>query len=103
PRVHLVQSTVSGLVVTDGRVAGVATWEGGPRRAAAVALCVCTFLRARLHNGAVVEPHGRHSEIARSQVQTSHRQSRDKHVLRLYTHSEQYRATPIFRSGRACT
>jgi len=64
PRVHLVQSTVSGLVVTDGRVAGVATWEGVPRRGAAVALCVGTFLRARLHIGAVVEPQGRLSEMA---------------------------------------
>lgn len=63
-RLHLLQSTASALVVEDGTAIGVETWEGVPRRAEAVALCVGTFLRARLEIGSVVEHHGRLSEMA---------------------------------------
>jgi len=61
---HLLQSTASALEVEDGAVFGVQTWEGVPRRASSVALCVGTFLRARLEIGSVVERHGRLSEMA---------------------------------------
>lgn len=64
PSLHLLQSTASALIVADGAVVGVETWEGVPRRAAAVALCVGTFLQARLEIGSVVEQHGRLSEMA---------------------------------------
>jgi tRNA U34 5-carboxymethylaminomethyl modifying enzyme MnmG/GidA len=64
PNVHLLQSTVSALSVSGGRAVGVETWEGVPRRGDRVALCVGTFLRARLHVGAVVEQQGRLSEMA---------------------------------------
>jgi len=62
--VHLLQSTASALVVEGGAVRGVETWEGVPRRGDRVALCVGTFLRARLEVGAVVEQMGRLSEMA---------------------------------------
>lgn len=64
PRLHLLQSTVSGLMVEAGVVAGVSTWEGIDRPGAAVALCVGSFLRARLTVGAVTETAGRLSEMA---------------------------------------
>ena len=62
--VHLLQSTASSLLTQGSRVAGVETWEGVPRRGGAVALCVGTFLRARLRIGAVEERQGRLSEMA---------------------------------------
>lgn len=61
---HLLQSNADALLVEDGRVTGVATWEGVPRRAAAVALCVGPFLRARLRIGDAVERAGRPGEMA---------------------------------------
>lgn len=64
PGLHTLQSTVSGLLVDGGRVAGVRTWEGIDRKAGATALCVGSFLRARLHIGDVVEQQGRLSEMA---------------------------------------
>ncbi|HEX7039158.1 MAG TPA: FAD-dependent oxidoreductase [Trueperaceae bacterium] len=64
PGVHLLQSTASALLVEGGAARGVATWEGVPRRGDRVALCVGTFLRARLSVGEVVEQQGRLSEMA---------------------------------------
>jgi len=61
---HTLQSTVSGLVVEGSRVVGVNTWEGVERRAGVTALCVGSFLRARLTIGSVVEQQGRLSEMA---------------------------------------
>lgn len=64
PDIHLLQSSVDGLVLRDGRVVGVETWEGVPRTARAVALCVGSFLRARLHIGDARERAGRPGEMA---------------------------------------
>lgn len=64
PGLHTLQSTVAGLLVEDERVVGVRTWEGVDRRAEATALCVGSFLRARLTIGEVVEQQGRLSEMA---------------------------------------
>jgi tRNA U34 5-carboxymethylaminomethyl modifying enzyme MnmG/GidA len=64
PRVHLLQSSVDALIVEDARVVGVETWEGVPRRARAVALCVGPFLRARLRLGGHEEHAGRPGEMA---------------------------------------
>ncbi len=64
PALHLLQSTVSALVCADDSVVGVTTWEGVEHRAREVALCVGSFLRARLSVGAVVEQQGRLSEMA---------------------------------------
>jgi len=65
PGVHLVQSTVSELLRdAEGAVVGASTWEGVDRRASATALCVGSFLRARLVTGTVTETHGRLSEMA---------------------------------------
>jgi choline dehydrogenase-like flavoprotein len=64
PGVHLLQSSVDALVSRGGAVAGVDTWEGVPRRAGRVALCVGPFLRARLRVGAATERAGRPGEMA---------------------------------------
>ncbi len=61
---HLLQSSVSGIIVDGGRVMGVSTWEGVDRLAPAVALCVGSFLDARLRIGSSVEAAGRLSEMA---------------------------------------
>jgi tRNA U34 5-carboxymethylaminomethyl modifying enzyme MnmG/GidA len=64
PRVHLLQSSVDALLREGERVVGVDTWEGVPRRARAVALCVGPFLRARLRLGGHEEKAGRPGEMA---------------------------------------
>ncbi len=65
PALHVLQSTVTGLHCDGvGRVVGVATWEGVARSAPLVALCVGSFLRARLRMGRSVEVGGRLSEFA---------------------------------------
>jgi hypothetical protein len=65
PAIHLLQSTVSDLLRDErGAVIGVRTWEGIDRPALTTALCVGSFLRARLRAGAVTETHGRLSEMA---------------------------------------
>jgi hypothetical protein len=64
PELHVLQSSVTGLLVDGRRVTGVRTWEGVDRAGARVALCVGTFLRARLQIGAAVERAGRLSEMA---------------------------------------
>ena len=64
PNLHLLQSSVTGLNVQSGRVTGVSTWEGVDRAAPRVALCVGSFLRARLTLGTLLETAGRLSEMA---------------------------------------
>ncbi len=64
PRLHLLQSSVDALIREGGRVVGIDTWEGVPRRARAVALCVGPFLRARLRLGGHEERAGRPGEMA---------------------------------------
>jgi len=64
PAVHLLQSNVDALNVRDGAVRGIETWEGVPRAARAVALCVGSFLRARLRVGESEENAGRPGEMA---------------------------------------
>ena len=63
--IHLVQSTVATLLLdAAGAVVGAATWEGVDRLAGMTALCVGSFLRARLRTGSVTETQGRLSEMA---------------------------------------
>lgn len=64
PNLHLLQSSVSSLLVREGRIAGVSTWEGVDRMAPRVALCAGSFLRARLSIGDLTETSGRLSEMA---------------------------------------
>lgn len=64
PNLHLLQSSVSGLETESGRVVGVTTWEGVTRYAPLTALCVGSFLRARLTVGTLTETAGRLSEMA---------------------------------------
>ena len=62
--IHLLQSSVSSLLVTDKEVSGVRTWEGVDRLAKRTALCVGSFLEARLKVGELTEKAGRLSEMA---------------------------------------
>ncbi len=64
PALHVLQSSVSGLKVEGGRVVGVSTWEGVDRHAGSVALCVGSFMHARLRIGSSIEAAGRLSEMA---------------------------------------
>ena len=64
PGLHVLQSNVSGLQVVDGRVAGVATWEGVDRLADHVVIAAGSFLGARLQIGDVTEAAGKLSEMA---------------------------------------
>ena len=64
PKLHLLQSSVMGLLTENGRVTGVSTWEGVDRTATRVALCAGSFLRARLKVGTLTETAGRLSEMA---------------------------------------
>jgi tRNA uridine 5-carboxymethylaminomethyl modification enzyme len=64
PELHLLQSNVDALAVHDGRLAGVLTWEGVPRLSPTVALCVGSFLHARLVLGRSLEVSGRLGEMA---------------------------------------
>src|SRR5690606_18342699 len=65
PNVHLLQSTVSAAVRGGaGGAGGGQAWEGIDRFGSHTALCVGSFLRARLTSGVVTETHGRLSEMA---------------------------------------
>ena len=64
PGLHLLQSSASSLVVENGKVTGITTWEGVPRLTQRTALCVGSFLEARLHIGTLTEAAGRLSEMA---------------------------------------
>ncbi len=64
PNLHLLQSSVSGLLARGGHIVGVSTWEGVDRFAPRVALCAGSFLRARLTVGDLTETAGRLSEMA---------------------------------------
>jgi len=69
--IHLLQSNVTALVCETNeanqaqkRVLGVRTWEGIDRLATRTALCVGSFLQARLTIGTLTEVAGRLSEMA---------------------------------------
>lgn len=64
PGLHLLQSSVAGLLAEGGRVVGVSTWEGVDRTAPRVVLCAGSFLQARLRVGDLTETSGRLSEMA---------------------------------------
>lgn len=63
PTLHLLQANVEALALDDGAAVGVQTWEGVPQRGSAVALCVGTFLAARLTLGRTEERAGRLGEM----------------------------------------
>lgn len=62
--IHLLQSSVSSLLIENAAVQGVTTWEGVNRLSPVVALCVGSFLQARLKSGVLEEIAGRLSEMA---------------------------------------
>ena len=61
---HLLQSSVTGLVTGGGALRGVATWVGVDRFAPRVAFCSGSFIEARLRIGDLIETAGRLSEMA---------------------------------------
>jgi tRNA U34 5-carboxymethylaminomethyl modifying enzyme MnmG/GidA len=63
-KIHLAQFSVTDLIVEDGYVQGVKTWEGPKKFAPKVVLAVGSFLDSKLHIGTVVEEAGRLSEVA---------------------------------------
>lgn len=64
PEIHFLQSSVSALRLEHGAVTGIDTWEGVSRFAKRTALCVGSFLQARLTVGSLTENAGRLSEMA---------------------------------------
>ncbi len=63
--IHALQSSVMSLLVEDGAIKGVSTWEGVDRFSERVVLCVGSFLEARLQIGiSLSETAGRLSEMA---------------------------------------
>jgi tRNA U34 5-carboxymethylaminomethyl modifying enzyme MnmG/GidA len=63
--IHLLQSNVTELILdADRKVGGVRTWEGVERLAGHTALCVGSFLGARLEQGKLREVAGRLGEMA---------------------------------------
>lgn len=64
PNLHLLQASITGLLLQGHQVAGVTTWEGPQLVARAVVLAVGSFLDPQLHLGQVTEAAGRLSEAA---------------------------------------
>lgn len=62
--IHFLQSSVTNLLSSEGRVTGISTWEGVNRYSSHIALCVGTFLQPRLYLGRLEEKAGRLSEMA---------------------------------------
>lgn len=62
--VHLLQADASQLLVGDGKVQGVRTWEGPEFRAPLVGLCAGSFLEAELRAGLLVEAAGRPGQMS---------------------------------------
>ncbi len=70
PGIHFLQSSVSSLITEGSSVTGINTWEGVPRYAKHVALCVGSFLEARLTIGSLTEHAGRLSEMTYDDLYT---------------------------------
>lgn len=64
PQIHLLQLSVSGLLLKGRAVMGIQSWEGPRKTARKVVLAVGSFLNPRLHIGQVTEEAGRLSEMA---------------------------------------
>lgn len=64
PYLHLLQLSVTGLLLQGQRVVGIESWEGPRKTAARVVLAVGSFLAPQLYIGSVVEEAGRLSEVA---------------------------------------
>lgn len=64
PNLQLLQGSVTGLLLHQGRVSGVTTWEGPRLAAPTVVLALGSFLDSQLQLGQVTEAAGRLSEAA---------------------------------------
>lgn len=61
---HLLQADASELLVADGAVSGVRTWEGPEFAAKLVGLCAGSFLAAELRAGELVEAAGKPGQMS---------------------------------------
>lgn len=64
PQIHLLQLSVTRLLLEGRSVMGLESWEGPRKTAPAVVLAVGSFLAPMLHIGSVAEEAGRLSEMA---------------------------------------
>nr|WP_297861186.1 FAD-dependent oxidoreductase [Meiothermus sp.] len=64
PNLHLLQLSVTRLLLDGQAVVGVESWEGPRKTAPVVVLAVGSFLLPRLYIGSVAEEAGRLSEVA---------------------------------------
>lgn len=64
PNLHLIQSSVTQLMLEGSQTLGVETWEGPRIPARKVVLALGSFLLPKLHIGSVAEDAGRLSEVA---------------------------------------
>ncbi len=64
PQIHLLQLSVTRLLLEGQRVVGIESWEGPRKTAPRVVLAVGSFLCPQLFIGDVVEEAGRLSEVA---------------------------------------
>ncbi len=64
PQIHLLQLSVTRLLLEGQRVVGIESWEGPRKTAPHVVLAVGSFLLPRLYIGQVAEEAGRLSEVA---------------------------------------
>lgn len=62
--IHLLQSSVTDILVENNQATGLSTWEGVNRWGKHIILAVGTFLQARLQVGKLEEKAGRLSEMA---------------------------------------
>lgn len=64
PHIHLLQLSVTRLMVEGQRVTGIESWEGPRKTAGTVVLALGSFLDPKLYIGSVAEEAGRLSEVA---------------------------------------
>lgn len=64
PGLHLLQASAAALLVEDGNVRGVRSWEGPEFEAGLVALCVGSFLDASLEQASLREQAGKPGQMS---------------------------------------
>jgi tRNA U34 5-carboxymethylaminomethyl modifying enzyme MnmG/GidA len=64
PHIHLLQLSVTRLLLEESAVVGIQSWEGPSKTAGKVVLAVGSFLSPRLYIGSIAEEAGRLSEVA---------------------------------------
>ncbi len=64
PNIHLLQLSVTRLMLEGAKVTGIESWEGPHKTASKVVLALGSFLDPKLYIGSVAEEAGRLSEVA---------------------------------------